>query len=95
MNQKNSKVPTLLMVAPLVIVVMSMVLAWVAGLATASMTPPVDPNSELFGEQPFMVKVLNVLMFLLGAVGVIGFIAIVPCFIAGFVMFVRAKSRRV
>jgi len=94
MNQKTSKVPMLLMAAPLVIVVISTMLAWIATLAATSMTPSVDSNSELFGEQPLMVKILNVLVFLLGAIGVVGFIAVVPCFLVGLAMFVRAKSRR-
>lgn len=92
---KKSKLPIILILGPIVSVVASMVLAGIASSAAASLTPPVDPNSELFGDQPFGVKLLNVIAFLCGALGVISMIAILPCLVVGVAMLLKRPRQKV
>lgn len=92
-DKTSLKLPLFLLVAPATSVALMIVAPFVLGPLIVAMTPaPTDP--ELFGEQPFMVTVLNILLFIIGAVGVVGMIAFVPCVIIGLIMLSRRTARR-
>ena len=86
---KKTKLSTLLIIGPAILTVGAFLLALVLSSLATSLTPPSDPNSELFGEDPFLVKLLKIVVFIMGALGVIGMIAIIPCLIIGLIVLAK------
>lgn len=91
MKDKTSlKLPIYLMVGPAALLVGAFLLYAITNAVAASMTTP-SADPELFAQTPVLVTVINIFLFLAGAVSVITFL---PCLIIGLVVLVQRLDRR-
>jgi hypothetical protein len=93
-KKKGLKLPILLMAAPIILIVGSILLYAVVNLITASAEPAASngSDSDLFGETaPNPARTItNVVLFLVGAFGVLGFL---PCMIIGLILLIQRLQK--
>jgi hypothetical protein len=93
-KKKGLKLPILLMCAPIILIVASILLYAAVNFIAASAEPVATngSDSDLFGETaPNPARTItNVLLFLMGSLGVLGFL---PCIIIGLILLVQRLQK--
>ncbi len=104
-NKTSLKLPIFLIVGPISMIILSVFLYAIVNFVVGSFTsestvaPSISDgasisqgdNAELYGSTPIFVTIANVLLFLLGALGMLAF---VPGLIAGIILLNRRKANR-
>lgn len=92
-KKKGVLLPILIMVAPIIFIITSVLLYATANFLMGTAQPAAPSDSSMFGvdETPNPAKaIINSLLFLFGAVAVVG---ILPCFIIGLVLLVHRLQK--
>lgn len=91
-KKKGILLPILLMIAPGLLIVASIVLYAVANFIMGTAQPAAPTDSSLFGEEaPNPARAItNTLLFLMGTISVL---SVLPCFIIGLVLLIQRLQK--
>lgn len=91
-KKKGVLLPILLMIAPGLLIIASILLYAVANFFIGTAQPTVPADSSLFGEEaPNPARaIINIFLFLMGAVAVLG---VIPCFVLGLILLIKRLQK--
>ena len=88
-TKKSLKLPIFLIIGPAIAVIGSIILYAVVNFLIAGATTD-TASSSLFGEQPILKIIVNVVLYILGTGGMLAF---VPCLVIGVIILSKRRNR--
>lgn len=90
-RKKGLLLPILLMTGPSLLIIATILLYAIVAFVASSQAPA-STNGELFSHPSPIHSAINVLLFAVGAISVMG---LLPCFIIGLVLLIQRLNKKV